>query len=96
MARNTSESWRELRVGDRVRIVQLPSYANLPGRTFHSETRELYERLIARRRSLRIYEVDADGLPWINCRFKLDDGTWEHHYLALNDDSWERVKPRNG
>lgn len=83
-----------MRVGDRVRIVRLPHYANDSNKSFRDETRSLYERLIARGRSLRVYEVDKEGLPWVNCRLKQADGTIESHYLALNDDSWILVKRR--
>jgi hypothetical protein len=90
-----AEDWRDLRVGDRVRIVRMPSDADAPGITFHAETRRLYKRLIARRRSVRVFEIDEWGLPWIRCRFRLKDGRWEYHWLAINDDSWIRVKCRS-
>jgi hypothetical protein len=87
---SVDEPWRELRVGDRIRIVRLPG-EDLLGYTLHLETKDLYERLIAMRKVLRIYEIDKDGLPWIKCRVKADGGGWEYHYLAVNDDSWELV-----
>lgn len=89
-----SEPWQSLQVGDRIRIVRMPSGVDAPGYTFHDDTRALYERLIARGRALRIAEIDDWGLPWIHCRFKRPDGTWEYHALAVNDDSWVRVRPR--
>jgi hypothetical protein len=82
------ESWRHLRVGDRIRIVRMPSDATTHGYTFLRDTRRLYQMLIARRRPLRIHEVDEWGLPWIRCRFRLRNGSWEHHCLVVNDDSW--------
>ena len=88
------EPWRQLVVGDRVRIVRLPSGADAPGSLFHPETRELYCRLIARGRAVRIFQIDEHDLPWIRCRFRGDDGAWAHHWLAINDDSWVRVVPR--
>jgi hypothetical protein len=33
-------------------------------------------------------------LPWIQCRFRRKNGGWEYHWLAINDDSWVRVKTR--
>lgn len=89
------EPWRDLRVGDRIRIVRMPSGVDDPGYTFPKETRLLYNRLIARGRSSRIYKIDDWGLPWINCRFKRKDGRLTHHSLAVNDDSWVRVKRRD-
>jgi hypothetical protein len=88
------EAWRALRIGDRIRIVRMPSGVDAPGYTFHPDTRRLYKRLIARRRSLRICRIDAWELPWIHCRFKRKDGRWEYHSLAVNDDSWVLVKHR--
>jgi hypothetical protein len=90
-----ADDWRDLKVGDRVRIVRLPSGADSPGYTFPLETRLVYRQLIARGRAVRVYRVDDNGLPWIRCRFKRKRGGWEHHFLALNDDSWVRVKSRS-
>lgn len=89
-----AEPWRSLCVGDRIRIVRMPSGIDELGYLFFAETRRLYERLIERGRSLRVREIDEQGLPWILCGFKLFDGTWEWHYLAVNDDSWVRVQHR--
>jgi hypothetical protein len=88
------EDWRDLRVGERIRIVQMPLGAVTPGCTFFPETRRLYKRLIARGRSLRVFQIDEYGLPWIQCRIRLRNGKWEHHWLAVNDNSWVRVKHR--
>jgi len=92
--RKKKEPWQELKVGDRVRIVRMPSGIDEPGYTFHKCTRRLYEKLIERGRPQRIFFVDDWGLPWISCRFRMKNGKWEYHALALNDDSWVRVKPR--
>jgi hypothetical protein len=88
------EAWRELQAGDRVRIMRMPWDASAPGYFFAPETRRLYKKLIARNRPVRVYEVDEYGLPWIACRFRRRNGTWEYHLLAINDDSWVRVKRR--
>jgi len=88
-------SWRDLRVGDRIRIVRMPSDADTPGYSFFPETRRLYQKLIARRRSVRVFRIDEYGLPWIQCRFRRKNGSWEHHTLAVNDDSWVRVRSRD-
>jgi len=91
---NDSEPWRELRVGDRVRMVRMPSDAEAPAYTFLPETRRLYKKLIARGRAVRVFQIDEWGLPWIQCRFRRRDGSWEHHWLAINDDRWVRVVSR--
>jgi hypothetical protein len=59
----------------------------------HRDTRRLFRRLITRRRSLRICEIDDDGLPWIRCRF-FHRGRWEHHALTIIENCWTRVKAR--
>jgi len=87
------ENWRKLRIGDRIRIVRMPSGVDEPGYTFHPDTRRLYKMLIARRRSARIFRWKG-GMPWIRCRFQRKDDRWEYHWLALTNDSWVRVKPR--
>jgi hypothetical protein len=88
------DAWRRLRIGDRIRVVRLPWDADAPGYFFASETRRLYRKLIARGRPLRIFQIDEHGLPWVACRFRRRDGSWEHHWLAVNDDSWVPVKSR--
>jgi hypothetical protein len=86
--------WRELKVGDRIRIVRLPTDWTRPGYYVHRDTRSAYKKLIARRRPVRVCEIDAWGLPFVRFRFRRKDSTWEHHWLAVNDDSWVRVKHR--
>ena len=89
------EDWRKLRVGDRIRIVRMPSVAALDGYVFPRMTRRLYRLLIARKRPLRVYKIDEPWrLPWIKCKFRTKKGRWEYHCLAVNDDSWVRVKSR--
>lgn len=88
------ERWRQLRIGDQIRIVRMPSDFSKPGYYVHRETRRLYKRLIERRRPVRVCEIDEWGTPWISCRFRMKNGRWEHHFLAVDDDSWERVKHR--
>ena len=61
---------------------------------FAPETRRLYRKLIARNRPARVFQIDEYGLPWICCRFRRTNGTWETHWLAINDDSWVQVHPR--
>jgi len=87
-------SWHTLRIGDRIRIICFPGDWNRPRYYVPSCTRRLYKRLIERRRSVRVYKIDDQGIPWINCKFRRKNGTWEYHYLAINDDIWIRVKRR--
>ena len=88
-----AEDWRHLRVGDRIRIVRMPSAGSLEGYVLPRDTRRLYRLLMARKRPLTVYEIDKRWrLPWIKCKFRTKNGRWEYHYLAVNDDSWVRVR----
>ncbi len=88
-----NEPWRDLRPGDRVRIVRMPSGVDEPGYTFHRSTRRFYELLIASGKVFRILEIDDAGHPRLHVRVRKKRGPVEHHTLALCDDSWERVGP---
>jgi hypothetical protein len=77
-----------------VRIVQMPSGFDTPNKYFPTETRRLYKRLIERGRPVRVWFVDEWKTPWISCRFRDKKGNWEWHSLAIDDDSWVRVKHR--
>ena len=85
------EPWRKLNVGDRIRIVRMPS--DEP--TMFPETRRLFKQLIARNRPSRIFWIDEYKHPWIQCRIREKNG-WRLHWLAVNDDSWEPVRKRDG
>jgi hypothetical protein len=86
--------WQRLQVGDRVRFVRMPTFEGVLAGGLMPETLRLYTRLIARGRPQRVFFIDEYGLPWIHCRFRRKNGKWEHHWLAINDDSWVRVKCR--
>ena len=57
------------------------------------ETRAVYEKLIARKRSVRIHRVTDDG-PWFDCRFRQMDGSWVWHSLLImaSDRNWNFVR----
>ena len=57
-------------------------------------TRRQYKKLIARRRPVRVFEIDEYGGPWIHCQFRDKNGNWEYHVLCVDDDSWVAVKKR--
>ena len=69
--------------GDRIRITKVPDGV------FLSETVDVYERIIARNRPVRIYEVDKWGTPWYEVRIRVD-GRLEYHHLAVmeEDKNW--------
>jgi hypothetical protein len=90
----SKELWRGLRVGDRVRLVEIPAEFLQEGCFVHRETLRVYKRLIARKRALRVFQIDQWKLPWIQCRFRRKDGRWEHHWLAINHSGLRKVQSR--
>ena len=89
------EPWRSLKVGDRIRLVRMPSEFALPGYYLHPDTRQAYQTLIDRRRPVRIAKIDEWGIPWINFQIRLPNGSWECHSLDFNHDGWVRVTRRS-
>ncbi len=85
-----AEPWRKLKVGDRIRIVRMP--ADEP--VLQPGTRRLFKTLIARNRPSRVFWIDEYKHPWIQCRIRGEHGSWHLHWLAVNDESWVRVRPR--
>ncbi len=88
-----SDVWQDLRVGDQIRFIAMPT--EFSSNNCHAETLEAYTTLIARRRPVRVHELDEQNMPWIHFRTRRDDGGWDHHYLLINHDGWVRVRPRN-
>jgi hypothetical protein len=91
------DDWRKLRVGDRIRFVSIPAEFLRPGYRVHRDTLRVYQRLIDRRRPVRVASLEAWGkwpAPWIRCQFRRKDGSIEYHWLMINHDGWVRVKRR--
>jgi hypothetical protein len=65
------------------------------GYFIHRDTMRVYQQLLARKRSLRICEVDEYGSPWIECRFRRKNGRWEWHSLSFDHDGFIRVKAKD-
>jgi len=80
------ETWKDLRAGDTIRIVRMPSLFSAPH--YHNgdwdETFALYEHLIATEEILAIDQIDEDGRPWVEYQWGSTSNT-----LAVDDDSWE-------
>ena len=83
-----SELWRQLQVGDRVRIVGWPS--EFKREALHRETIELYEWLINTRSVLTVVNIDSTGLPEGHIDICDADGT-RSEYVLLNHDGLARV-----
>ena len=85
---------RDLKVGDRVRLVCFPK-EYLPRHTLHAATRRLYKYLLKRKRPVLVTEIDEMGLPWIECQLRGRNGRMEHHGLLIGTESgWVKVKRR--
>ena len=85
---------RQLKVGDRVRFVSLPEAWQHPKYRVDSESRELIELLIARRRPCRISRITEDGYPWIDARVRRPDGTIAYHSWGIYESTgWRLVRP---
>jgi hypothetical protein len=94
MDEKTNGLWRKSKVGDQIRLTEIPPEFLQVGYYVHLETMRLYKKLLARRRSLRVHEIDKDGFPWIWCRFRRKDGRLEWHKLAFNHGGFMRLTPR--
>lgn len=84
-----NEAWRELKVGDQVRIVRLPAEMVTYSTELVKELEPVYRKLIDTGMALTIDQVDEYGTPWISWEEGEGEG-WISESLALNDDSWER------
>jgi hypothetical protein len=85
----------DLKIGDRIRILELPG-KDVAEYYLHLDTRRIYKKLILRGTSLRISRIDEYGAPWYECRFRRKNGAWEFHTLAVfeSDRNWVKVKAR--
>jgi hypothetical protein len=85
----------ELNVGDRGRIVGIPG-DGVAGYHLDPDTKRAYKILIERRRPVRIWQIDHEGLPWFRFRIKQKNGTWEHHFMCIapKDNNWVAVNRR--
>ena len=82
-----SNNWKELQLGDKIRITQWPS--ELVRDKCLRETCELYDWLIRSRSVLKISRVDI-GMPVAEViRNIRGQSTWE--YIGVNHGGWERV-----
>lgn len=88
-----TELWRKLKIGDRIRLTEMPPEFLREGSYLHPDTKRVYKKLIARNRPLRICQV-RDGGPWIHCRFRRKNGRWEYHWLLFNHGGIVRVSRR--
>lgn len=84
--------WKQLRTGDRVRLIELP-HADLEayksGSKYLQETLDVIQRMIDSGKVLTVEQVDEYGHPWVGISFVNDHGETEEHTLTITDDkSW--------
>ena len=93
MAPDPTQDWRTLKLGDKIRIVRIPSLFSKPhyDNGEWEETFALYRQLVAEQAILSIAELDEFGRPWIEFESTDKDGAKVSNALAIDDDSWERV-----
>lgn len=86
----------QVRVGDWVRILGLPVWYGKPASLLHPDTKRVFMRLAARGRPQRVYKIEPGGYPWIRCRFRRKNGSWESHFLGLypSEGKWSVVRKR--
>lgn len=91
------DSWRNLRVGNRVRLLRVPE-SDLRqrerelrnGAEMAGWTADTLERILALDPIVTIDEVDEYGAPWFHVELAAADGSTEYHALAITEDeSWE-------
>ena len=86
------ELWQTLRVGDQVRIVQMPPEYSRPD-SLHVDTRSIYQYLIDTGLVLTVAKVDEWDCPWVDFEHLDDDGVMGYHSLMLNHGGLAVVSP---
>lgn len=83
----TAKHWRDLKVGDRVRFLQIPQ-GSLP-----EETLQLYTTLVTQRLEVSVHEIDQWGHPVIEYCANDRPGEQDYHWLSIDDtDHWEQIE----
>ena len=93
MNANPNNNWRNLKLGDSVRIVRIPSQFSEPRyqNGDWEDTFALYRTLIAGNVVLTISEIDEFGRPWVEHDMLDSNGNVTSNALAVDDDSWVRI-----
>lgn len=89
-----SEEWRNLRVGDRIRFLRMPSKYSEPDYRVPPETLALYTLLISTGDSVEIEDFLDNGVPIAGYVDSRNPDSPEFHSLTIDDidDScWVRV-----
>ena len=76
----------KFKVGDRVRLVSINREHT------DADTVEVLERLMKRRRVVKVDEIQAGNIPWVTFRLKnKTTGRFDHHFVSMYFDIWEKV-----
>jgi hypothetical protein len=51
----------------------------------------VYQRAVAKQSRLRVNFMDELGRPWVEYSFRNKRCVWEHHFMLVDDDSYERI-----
>ena len=94
-----SGRWRQLRPGDRVRLLRVPEpdlrkreQELRDGTEMAGWTADTLERILKINPIVTIDCVDEFGAPWFEYQLTAADGEIEYHSIAItDDDSWEPV-----
>lgn len=85
---------RKLKVGDRVRFVELPTEWSEEHVIVPAYSLAFMKRLIARGRSSRVSAI-RDGFPETEVRLSRADGGIDYHFWTITESTgWCRVRPR--
>ena len=78
-----------LKVGDRIYITNIPESCS-------AENVEIFQQLIIKKRTVRIYWIDRYGRPWYRIKFKRIDGKLEDHSIPISgsDTNWVLVQSK--
>jgi hypothetical protein len=87
------ELWRQLRVGDRIRLVRLPTdFFVWP--SLWRETKDAYRYLLNRRSPVTVFQIDEYGYPWVAFQFRNKRGKMGYHWMAMNHGGIAIVKSK--
>jgi hypothetical protein len=86
---------RKLRVGDRIRIVSVPTEDLKQAKREKNEselaghTAQVIQEIVDSKKVVEIFQIDEFKQPWVIIKFKRKGGRIEMHSLAImEDDSW--------
>ena len=83
-----SELWRNLNIGDKVRVTEWPS--DMHRDRLHAESQELLDWLIDTQSVLTVTEIDSFGLPFGEIA-RMVNGNEQFEYWGLNHEGLDII-----